>query len=313
MATQLTLNVPTQPTTTDPRTAVFSGRTPILRSGVCRFEHFQTDWYRAWAPLAEPDRPFGLPVVGVYRPELRPAGMPGPLYHRKSWEWCAAAQTLWERGKLAPGMRALGFAVGNEPMASIFASFGVEVEATDLDPNLGRSADWMTTNQHASSIEALYKPHIVDRPSFDSLIRFRYADMNGEWDFPEASYDFVWSCCSLEHLGSLMAGIVFVVRAARLLKPGGIAVHTTEYNVSSNGVTAETGPSVIYRRADIEEIDRVLRREGRCLATPDFDPGDHEFDRLYDVPPYYQIPGRQHVKLLIEGHVSTSFLLTVLN
>jgi SAM-dependent methyltransferase len=307
---QLTLSPPLG--ARDPRTASTTLQAPVLGSTVCRFEHFTTDWYRRWAPAAEPDRPYGTPQLGLYRDQVAP-GSVGPRYHRKAWEWCVAAQALWERGKLAPGMRALGFAVGNEPMASIFASFGVDVEATDLDPNLGRSSDWMTTNQHASSIEALYKPHIIDRPSFDARIRFRYADMNGDWDFPEASYDFIWSCCSMEHLGSLQSGLIFVVRAARLLKPGGIAVHTTEYNVSSNTATPETGPSVIYRRTDVEEIDRILRREGRCLAKMDFDAGDHEYDRLYDIPPYYQIPGRQHIKLLLEGHVSTSYLLTVLN
>jgi SAM-dependent methyltransferase len=308
---QLTLTAPTRPSTTVPL-ATETGPSG-LGSTVCRFEHFLTDWYQRWAPVAEPDRPFGLPSSGVFRPVMRPKDAPGPAYHRKSWEWCAIAQTLWERGKLQPGSRALGFAVGNEPLASLFASFDVGVEATDLDPNLGRSGDWMTTNQHASSIDALYKPHILERSRFDDRVRFRYADMNGEWDFPEATYDFVWSSCSMEHLGSLMAGIVFLVRCARLLKPGGVAVHTTEYNVSSNGATAETGPSVIYRRSDVEEIDRILRREGRCLAKTDFDAGEHEYDRLYDIPPYYQIPGRQHIKLLLEGHVSTSFLLTVLN
>lgn len=307
---QISLRVPTQPSMT--AVPVTSAGT-LLGSTVCRFEHFLSGWYMRWAPVAERDIPSGLPGIGAYRPRPKPPGVGGPTYNRKAWEWCAVTQALWERGKLVPGARGLGFAVGNEPMASMFASFGVDVDATDLDPALGRSGDWSSTEQHANSIEALYKPYAVDRELFDAHVRFGYADMSGEWSFPEASYDFIWSCCSLEHLGSLSAGVLFLIRSARLLKPGGIAVHTTEYNVSSNTATVETGPSVIYRRQDIEEIDRILRREGRCLAKMDFDPGEHEYDRLYDVPPYFHIPGRQHVKLLLDGHVSTSYLLIVLN
>lgn len=303
------IQIPMRPSLTDPAARVTDG--PRLGSTICRFEHFRTDWYARWAPVAERDLPCGFAGAGAYRP--RPPSDGGPTYHRKAWEWCAVAQALWERGKLVPGARGLGFAVGSEPMASLFASFGVDVEATDLNPVLGRSEVWSSSGQHAASLDALYKPYAVDRATFDANVRFRYADMGGEWDFPEESYDFVWSCCAMEHLGSLYEGAVFLARSARLLKPGGIAVHTTEYNVGSNVETEEKGPSVIYRRIDIEHMDHVLRREGRCLAKMDFDPGEHEYDRLYDVPPYFTIPGRQHVKLLLGGYVATSFLLIVVN
>jgi SAM-dependent methyltransferase len=278
---------------------------------VCRYEHFLTDWYQRWAAVAEREVPSGLPGIGSHK--FIAPDVPGPIYNRKAWEWCGVAQALWERGKLHAGSRGLGFAVGNEPLTSLFAHFGADVEATDLDPGLGRSKDWTSSAQHAASIEALYKPDVVERAAFDRHVRFSYADMDAEkWRFKEGSYDFVWSCCSLEHLGSLAAGIVFLVRAARLLKPGGVAVHTTEYNVSSNTKTAETGPNVIYRRLDIEETDRILRREGRCLAKMDFEPGDHEYDRQYDVFPYFISPGRQHIKLMFDGYVTTSFLMVVL-
>ena len=43
------------------------------------------------------------------------------------------AQALYERGKLKPGSRGLGFAVGKEPLSDLFASFGCDVVATDLE------------------------------------------------------------------------------------------------------------------------------------------------------------------------------------
>ena len=39
---------------------------------------------------------------------------------------------------------------------------------------------------------------------------------------------------------------MFIEGAMNLLKPGGIAVHTTEYNVSSNEETIMEGNDVIF-------------------------------------------------------------------
>jgi SAM-dependent methyltransferase len=238
-----------------------------------------------------------------------------PPYHRKTWEYCAVAQALFERGKLQPGMRALGFAVGVEPLPALFARHGVDVLATDVEPRNTMGKVWGRIGQHPRSRDDLYRAEIVDRTTFDEHVRFRYADMNGRWPFvEEGSLDFVWSCCAFEHLGSLERGLRFVQRSSKLLKKGGVAVHTTEYNVTSNTRTVRRGKGVIYRRRDIEELDRRLRYDKRCLAKMDFDPGEHEFDRCYDVLPYAPLarPGQQHVKLCFDGFVATSMLLVVI-
>ena len=270
----------------------------MLGSVVCRFEHFKTDWYGRWYDA------------------LRLAPRPeDPPYHRKMWEYCAVAQTLSERGKLQPGMRALGFAVGVEPLPSLFALHGVDVLATDIVPTSTMGKVWGRVNQHPRSADDLYRDAIVDRSTFDARVRFEFADMNGRWPFEEGSFDFVWSCCAFEHLGNLERGMRFVQRSSKLLKKGGIGVHTTEYNCSSNDATVTRGKGVIYRRRDIEELDRRLRVEKRCLAKMDFDPGDHEYDRNYDTLPYHPLdtPGQQHVKLYFDGFVATSMLPTILN
>ena len=59
-------------------------------------------------------------------------------------------------------------------------------------------------------------------------MRFRAVDMN---DIPPdlRGFDFTWSSCALEHLGTLRAGADFVVEQMTCLRPGGVAVHTTEY------------------------------------------------------------------------------------
>jgi SAM-dependent methyltransferase len=258
-----------------------------LTSTVCRFEHFETDWYARWASV------FGFPVP------------PATRLHRKHWEFCAIAQALDERGMLGPGRNGLGFAAGREHLASAFAARRCNILATDLEEG---GAEW--TTQHANGRDDLFYPHIVQRDVFDRLVKFQFADMRDIKGIEPASYDFLWSSCSFEHLGSLEAGADFVVNAMGFLKPGGIAVHTTEYNVSSNNDTATNGTAVIYRQRDIEELDRRLR-SGRCgMERIDFYAGAHAPDLAYDEPPY-DSDDRPHLKLLLLGYVATSILLIV--
>ena len=269
----------------------------MLTSTVCRHEHFLTDWYARQAALLP------LPRYGL------DARVPPLRSHRKAWEWCAIAQALEERGKLAPGRTGCGFAVGTEPLPSAFAARGASILATDQAP--GDEADgWSTTGQHAASLDALYRPELLDRAAFDRLVRFRPADMRAlDLPWPER-FDFLWSSCSIEHLGTLEAGLAFVEHSAGLLAPGGCAVHTTEFNVTSNDDTLSVGGSLIYRQQDIEALDRRLRRAGFGLARCDFYAGDHPFDLNYDVPPYGG-PDHQHIKLLLGEFVTTSMLLIV--
>lgn len=58
-------------------------------------------------------------------------------------------------------------------------------------------------------------------------------------------FDFIWSSCALEDLSALEHGIKFILNSLRMLKPGGIAVHTKEFNVSSNFETIESGETVL--------------------------------------------------------------------
>lgn len=272
----------------------------MLTSMVCRQEHFESEWYGRWwhkAHLSGPD-PVNRPFLEV-------------PYHRKAWEFCAISQALYERDLLRPGSRGVGFAVGHEPLSSLFASMGCNVLASDLGADGPEADTWEATKEHASSPEDLYHPYLVDRATFDRNVTFAALDMRDEWRLTPGTYDFVWSSCSFEHLGNMQAGLDFVVRSAQLLRPGGVAVHTTEYTVSSNDLTTTEGVTVLYRKRDMEELDGMLRQRGFCLAHPDFFPGDDCYDRLYDFPPYFS-HGRQHVKLLYDGLVTTSFLVIVL-
>jgi hypothetical protein len=75
-------------------------------------------------------------------------------------------------------------------------------------------------------------------------------------------FDFCWSTCSFEHLGSLEHGLRFVENSIGTLKVGGIAVHTTEFNLSSDADTLESPNLSVYRRRDIEKLVKALEQAG---------------------------------------------------
>ena len=101
----------------------------------------------------------------------------------------------------------------------------------------------------------------------------------------DGAFDFVWSCCALEHLGDLEAGWRFVENSIRCLKPNGIAVHTTEYCLSSNVRTIERSSTVLYRRRDLEALRSRLNKRGYTIDL-NLNAGGDRWDRLVGLPPY---------------------------
>jgi hypothetical protein len=228
-------------------------------------------------------------------------------YHRKLWEYCYIAQALQERGKLGPGSRGLGFAVGREPLPALFASLGCHVVGTDLEPDAQTQAEWVATGQHASSIDAMNERGICPASEFQARARFEYADMN---HVPEhlRDFDFLWSSCAIEHVGSLKQCMDAVVNMMKCLKPGGVAVHTTEFNVLSNEDTITDGSSVIPRRQDLLLLRERLHAAGHQMEPLDFECGTQFADYFVDEPPYKGFP---HLKLRLDKYIATSIGIIV--
>ena len=219
------------------------------------------------------------------------------------------AQALEERGMLQEGRKGIGFAVGLEPLSSLFATRGVELVASDFHGE-GADPSWATTAQLGSSLQAIHWPGVLPAEQFGAKVTYQNIDMRDLSSVPKETFDFSWSSCSFEHLGSLEAGLKFLIDSMDCLKPGGIAVHTTEFNVSSNDATLETGNCVIYRRKDIEAFETRLRGLGCAIEALDVEAGSEQHDIAFDYPPYYT-HGRQHLKLQIDEFVSTSLLLII--
>jgi hypothetical protein len=245
-----------------------------------------------------------------------------PFYHRKLWEYAYVLQALHDAGVMRDGARGLGFGCGEEPIASYLASRAVEVTVTDLDPARARGLGWMETGQHTSAIEQAFRADLVSRDVFDRHVRLEYVDMN---DIPadlDGRHDFCWSICALEHLGSIDHGLKFVERSMDTLRPGGVAVHTSEFSYFEGDALVDRGPTVLFRRSHYEGLAERLRRRGFEVGGVSFDTGTDPLDRFIDVPPYSwdaEVAHRWgqlgvdvgHLKLSVDGVASTCFGLVV--
>lgn len=216
--------------------------------------------------------------------------------HRKLWEFCAIAEVIATADSTGPPTKALGFGVGREPIAAWLANRGVQVVATDRPDE---TAEWTATGQHARGLDDLFKPDICSREAFDRWVTFRDVDMNAIPD-DLTGFDYTWSSGSFEHIGSFEASLTFFCRQMHCLKPGGIAVHTTEYNPDASGTTLETHDLVLFREQELRELDRRVTAQGDSLMPIDFS-RDHT-----DV---VGADGMPHINFRIGPYVTTSILL----
>lgn len=260
-----------------------------LPSSIC----LSQDWASAWLP-------YWASRIGMK-----------PAYHRKLWEFAYIAQVLSEAGMLRSGAQGLGFGCGREPLASLFVHAGCEVLATDLQAADSRAKGWSEGEQHAGSLENIWMPNLCSSEEAAVRLHFRAVDMNAVPADLHRKFDFCWSSCALEHLGNIEKGLEFVRASARCLRPGGIGVHTTEFNVDS-GQTIETGATVLFQIGHFEELGRRLASDGIEMRPIVARQGDPFMDGYVDVPPYPD-PAKVgstlsvlHLRLLIGSYRSTS-------
>ena len=256
----------------------------------------ESDWAAYWAAALK------VPVV----------------FHRKLWEFAYVLQALFENGHLHPGTRGLGFGCGEEPLPSYLASLGIVITMTDLPPDDPRAAKWASTTQYASSTDLAFKSHLVDRDTFDRLVDLRYVDMNA---IPAdlRNYDFCWSICALEHLGSIQRGLDFIENSLATLRPGGLAIHTTEFNFLNDDETIDNWMTVLYQKRHFCDLRDRMQACGHEVAPLDFNVGSKPLDKFIDMPPYEWSRYMQetwggdqpHLKVTVDGFPATCFGLII--
>ena len=233
------------------------------------------------------------------------------LFHRKHWEWAFIHATAGRLGLLTPGRSALGFGVGSEPLVPAFAAAGMTVVATDQPA--GTAGAWADTGQHASSVEHLHRPGVCDPDVLRERVSFRPVDMTSLPD-DLGTHDLVWSSCCFEHLGSPEAGFDFVRHAMRFVAPGGVALHTTEFDLARRTPLKESGSVAAgdyvcyYRRRDLQALVEMLRSDGFEVDVDWRVSRRHPIERKVDHPPYSHNP---HMRVAIDDRVITSVGLVV--
>lgn len=218
-----------------------------------------------------------------YEPEMQKwykYSSPHLTLDRKKWEYSYILHAIDTYIGLGEGVRGLGFGCGKEHLTSIMAGFGCSILATDYLPPSERIHGW-----EAQCIDDVFFPQFIAREDFEARVRFRDVDMN---EIPEdfRDYAFLWSTGSLEHIGGHANGLAFIEKAMACLKPGGIAVHTTEFTITSPTVSLDRPDLSFYCRRDIEELAVRLINAGHLIVL-NFDRGTTVADNHVDIPPYH--------------------------
>ncbi len=239
------------------------------------------------------------------RPE--PVAPPLPFKHRKMWEFVFILAAVQAGGQYRPGARGIGFGVGSEPLSAAFARGGAEVVATDQPVSQGRA--WDSNGQLMHGLANLSHPQIIGDDELARRVTTRPVDMN-ELPPDLGRFDFMWSSCVIEHLGSPAHGLAFIRNAAALLNPGGVGVHTTELELVPRETTMDYGHCAVYRTDDLLELEQELRGDGFEVDFNLHVPMDSPEDRFIS-PVDPKEPDPSHLKLVIGDSVSTSFGIVV--
>ena len=230
-----------------------------------------------------------------------------PSFNRKKWEWFLGLQNAFAHfGGDFDGKRAIGFGVGLEPIPDLLAKIGFEVLATDYRE--GQEAHlWADTEQLSATLLDLNSRSIASPELFSERVTYRDVDMNNIPDDLTGAFDFVFSFCSLGHIGGYHNGLNFVRESTRLLKPGGLAVHTTELDLSTRLDILESPALSLYRAEDLQSLVEDLVRDGFDLPEHSFTLGPGAAEQWVDREPWSQI----HLRLDVLGHDVVPFGIVV--
>lgn len=154
---------------------------------------------------------------------LMPAGHIDRFNTRKWWEWEFIAASAVACGVFGPEARAIGLGTGYEPLLFYFARNTALTIGTDL-----YSADTAWAEARAENLETVAASAPITFPTRN--LDLKVADMRA-LPVEDSSQDFCWSTSSIEHVPSLQDVYEVFAEIHRVLKVGGYAFLTTEFNV----------------------------------------------------------------------------------
>lgn len=223
------------------------------------------------------------------------------MMDRKAWEYSYILHAINTYARTGEGARGLAFGCGKEFITAMLAADGAQILATDYVPDTETENHWA-----ARGLDDLFFEQHISKQAFESRVSFQHVDMN-EISDELTDFDFCWSTGSLEHIGSHDNGLAFVENAMKCLRPGGIAVHTTEFTLTSETAYYDSAELSFYCRADIEALAARLLANGHMIVL-NFDRGMTVADTHVDLPPYH---GGYTLAAHFQSHIISSIGLII--
>lgn len=224
--------------------------------------------------LADFSHPELLPHLhDIARGEMVRFGLSEPMIvpDSKQWECAMMLRTLTDLGVLRPGAVLAGIGAGTEETTFVLASKGCIVFPTDR--YLERTP-WSDVAPADFMINARqYSTHSYERGSVIPV----HTDAR-LLALPTNFFDGVYSAGSIEHFGSLEAVAAAAEEIGRILKPGGVAVLSTEFRLDGpNGKPWFNDDCILFTPALIEE--HIVRPSGlEVINAPSFSTSPKTFD-----------------------------------
>jgi SAM-dependent methyltransferase len=176
---------------------------------------------------------------------------PEGFIHRKDWEWALGIIAMRRFGKLNEKSTAIGVGSGREAILYYLANKVKHVYATDL---YGQNDGWKRAAP--SDFPENPKKYAPFPYKEDALTVLR---MDGtKLEFPSDSFDIAFSFSSIEHFGggkNHSGALRSLKEIERVLKPGGLAVITTEYIIND-----KEHPEFFNRRTIYSDLIDKLER-----------------------------------------------------
>ena len=164
---------------------------------------------------------FDDPELLKYLRSVQPGLTPDEERHRKNWEFAMLASYLSEVGALNDDASALAVAAGHEAPLYWLSNRIRKVVATDIYGDGGfasREATATMLNQPEAFAPYPYRERHLEVRHVNAL----------NLEFPDASFDIVYSLSSIEHFGGPKEIRKAAREMSRVLKPGGHLVIVTE-------------------------------------------------------------------------------------
>ena len=218
--------------------------------------------------------------------------------HRKSYEWTQLLFGLERLGRLHDSTSVLSVGAGHECILYWLANRVGRVVATDLYE--GR---WQTDGAFEGDAQVVERPEAY-APFPYRKERLSFQKMDGRHlQFPDATFDVVYSLSSIEHFGGFAGAREAIVEMTRVLKPGGVLIVATEYILAGPPHPEAFSP---------EEIHALCAASGLRLAQA-ID------ERVYDRHEYRVVDLRKnlhlrpHMVVEIDGTRFTSVIVFLLH